>query len=278
MLPEHQNSIHKEPETMTNFQTKWRTTVSVSFLLSLAAAASGETSFLDDFSDGDHADGSPVTWASMVSPYDRGTVAIQDGNLVLTPNAGTPATRDDYWENDVYAEGPVYRDVNIHTQVRALVDDRSAVGISGLSNQGTGGENAVWGLIVLDGDDRYLDLHYDFETEQNVSLASIQTDLSHITTDLHMRLAIVDRDVSFTVWPDGTDEPETPTLSGVLPPMFDDVEGHVALLTAGRTVDVPVAFRHVEVTTVPEPSGDGMIGFALAGLANVLSRLRRRRA
>jgi hypothetical protein len=80
--------------------------------------------FVDDFEDGDYADGNPVTWTRYSPPFDQGNVEVQNGSLVLTPpNSGPPPLGiPNRWETDVFVVDQLYHDVNLWTQVRALVD------------------------------------------------------------------------------------------------------------------------------------------------------------
>jgi hypothetical protein len=76
-----------------------------------------QTAFFDDFEDGNHADGNPVTWSRYPAPFDVGDVSVQNGSLVLTPPIdGPPSGFQGYWETDVVVENQLYHDVNIHTK------------------------------------------------------------------------------------------------------------------------------------------------------------------
>jgi hypothetical protein len=98
--------------------------VLISGALAFCLASTGNslagTAFFDDFEDGNHADGNPVTWSRYPGPFfDRGDISVQNGRLVLTPPFDGPTAFPGYFETDVVVENQHFHDVNIHTQIRA---------------------------------------------------------------------------------------------------------------------------------------------------------------
>jgi hypothetical protein len=165
----------------------------------------------------------------------------------------------------VYVDGQLYHDVNIHTQVRALADAPTLVGIGCSYTLAASGFGA-WGYLALDGSDRWLNLAYAVNNTF-VNLGRVNnTPLSYVTNEMNLRLVVSSLDVSFTAWPEGSPEP-APQLSGKLPSVFNDVQGHVTVFVGNRTTSVPVAFRSVNVGSVVSPiRGDFNGDFAVDNL------------
>jgi hypothetical protein len=110
---------------------------------------------------------------------------------------------------------------------------------------------SAYGGILIDGNSQHLFLNY--EADGNISrLATVNTDLSHLTNDMNLRLVVEGNFLSLTAWPTGDDEPEEPQVTAELPEIFSDVQGRVGVFVGNRDSSVPVAFRYVSV--VPEPS------------------------
>jgi hypothetical protein len=222
------------------------------------SSAVGGKAFTDTFQDGSHEDDSPVTWSRYAAPLDLGDVTVIDGDLVIVPPASGPLpypSVPNYWETDVVVENQLYHDVNVVAQVRALNDEPSVVGISVLDtfyNDLSNGENLVFALALID-NSRYLTLHY-FKGETAFRLAIQEpTMISHRDEDLNFRLVVSGDKVRATAWPSGSVEP-APQLAGVLPELFDNLAGRVALIAGGQSAEAPVAFR--AVTVIPGLPGD----------------------
>ncbi|MFO0913246.1 MAG: hypothetical protein U0795_09825 [Pirellulales bacterium] len=229
---------------------------------------------LEDFEDGSITDGSPANWKRYGPPFDKGDVIIQNGSLVITPpTSGTPSPNDpNTWETDVYLQDRTYHDVNILTQVRALGDFPTAIGINAIDTDAVNypGGSGVFGLLVNDGPDRYLDLSYSIGTSGG-TFGQVDTDLILFDTEVNMRLTIQGEQVTFTVWEVASPEP-APQFVRQLPSALRNHFGYMGLYSIGRNQPAPAAFRYV--TIVPEPTTGGL-GLA-CGLA-VLCRGRRRR-
>jgi hypothetical protein len=205
--------------------------------------------FLDDFEDGNVADGSPATWSRYAPPFERGTFAPANGSMVVTPPTSGPLPfGPNYWETGVYSANQLYHDVNVLAQFRALADGSSWVGINALDTEATQGRGGVYatGFIVRDGTNRFLRI-----TQNDATLVTSNTTLSQLTDELNMRFVVSGLNASLTAWPLGTQEP-APQLSVTLPSSYADIQGHVAVWVGNRNISVPVAFRSVQV--VPEPA------------------------
>ncbi|MCA9150403.1 MAG: hypothetical protein KDA92_13925 [Planctomycetales bacterium] len=249
----------------------------VSSLVAIILAATSPTHaqyFQDDFEDGSATDGNPVTWSDYPPPFNLGTFAVVDGDLVITPATTGPVNGADrnYREKDVVVANRLFHDVNVLARVRALTDAPSIIGIGTLdthfADNGIG--MSVNSSIVFDGARRYLLMNY----ENNLSttrLGLVDTNISQSASDVNLRVAIAGDVASFSVWADEEAEPTSPQLQRKLPRSFQNTEGQVVIWAGNADgVDSPVAFR--SITVVPEPSA-AMLG-SVAYLA-LLSRVRR---
>lgn len=245
------------------------------FLLAAAFAATvqGKT-LLEDFEDGSYTDGTPASWTRYAAPFDRGEVIIQNGSLVITPpTSGTPHPADPQaWETDVYLQGSLYHDVNILTQVRALSNAPTAIGINAIDMDAVNYPNGsgVYALLVNDGNKKYLELTYGVGTSSGL-IGQTPTNLDLFNKEVNMRLIIDGPQVAFTAWELGTSEPK-PQLVGTLPLSLQNHQGYMGLYSIGRGTPAPAAFRYVAI--VPEPtSGIGSV-WGLLLLATRGRRLR----
>lgn len=223
-------------------------------IISLANVVDAQ-SFRDNFDDGDFADGRPVTWVRTSPPFERGELAIEGDDLIITPPNSGASVAANYWETAVFAEDLLYHDVTFHTQVRAMTDGLTLVGIGALDTEATDGPagSGVWGNLTLDANQQYVSLAYSLGPSPFVNLGRVPTQLSHITEDINLKMTISGLDVAFSVWPAGFEEPATPTIAARLPLAFEDMEGHVTAFAGNRSEIVPVAFRFFDVQNVPEP-------------------------
>jgi hypothetical protein len=240
-----------------------------------ATAAQGQY-FLDDFEDGNLADGAPATWLRYAPPFDQGGIEVVDGSLVLTPlNSGPPTLPDTprYWEVDAYLAEHLYHDVNVRTQVRALGSGPSVAGLTVLDTEATLGPDGLYvgGDILTEGSNRRLRLHYS-AAEGSAQMGSHTIAFTHLDDEVNLRLMVKDRIVSLTAWVAGEPEPR-PQLLGRLPLSFSHHLGHIAAYAGNRETAVPVAFRFIEVSPVPEPAT--LMAAAVSGLGLFGGRRRR---
>jgi hypothetical protein len=222
--------------------------------------------FIDDFEDGNAADGSPATWARYAPPFDQGTFAAEDGSLVVTPPTSGPLPfGPNYWETGVYSANQLYHDVNVLAQFRALAQGSTWAGINALDTEATLGRSGIYatGFIVRDGSNSFLRI-----TQNDAPLGTSNTTLSHVTDEMNMRFVVSGLNASLTAWPLGTPEP-APQLSLTLPSSYASAQGHVAVWAGNRNTSVPVAFRFVNV--VPEPAS---IAIAFAIILTLIGSIR----
>jgi hypothetical protein len=233
-------------------------------------------SFIDDFEDGSAADGSPVTWSDYPAPYNLGTFAIVDGDLVISPATSGPTlpAAPNYREKDVVADDRLFHNVNVHARVRALTNQPSVAGIGVLDTHVTDGRigMAVNSFLVFDGSRRYLGMNREIN-QSFVAMGEVNTPISHSAVDVNLRVVITANQASFSVWPEGEPEPAVPQLQGTLPSAFDNVQGRVVIFAGNAVTESPLAFRFV--SAVPEPSSLALVGSAVT--AALLRSWRRRR-
>lgn len=228
-------------------------------LFAAPLVASAGIAFLDDFEDGDHADGAPVTWAPLPAPFDQGTFEVAEGSFVLSPSTAGPSIGFNYWEADAFVEDQSYHDVSIRTQVRALAEAPTLAGIGVFDTEAINGTNIVGcsGVTILDAGAPYLSLGCTSPDGTWNQIGELTTTMSHVAEDLNLRLDILGSFISLSAWPDGSSEPDLPQLFGRIPEELVDFQGQVSLLAGTRRPSVPVAYRSVEVK--PAIGGGGSL-------------------
>ena len=222
-----------------------RTLIAATFLVALwaASAVSAGIPFTDEF-DNDYADGDPVTWARWFGSWGLGDLTVRDGSLVITPPTD--------WETNIYAEGQQYRDVDVLTRVRALADGTTAVAIGALNS--IDGSIGVWAYFVVDGSNHYMNIQYQNNGPPNL-LGQVNTNLSHITDEMNLRLNVIESTMTFKAWPEGSPEPAYPQVIAARPDSLRDTEGYILVTAGNLQKSVPVAFRSVQVETEPWKTG-----------------------
>ena len=155
----------------------------------------------------------------------------------------------------------LYHDVDILTQVRALADGPTTVGLGALDtlpdDQGDG--RGVYLELILFGAGSSILLNTwdggnirDLNQYTYLDEKPIGT-ISYLDSDLNLRLVVSGNEVLGSAWPAGTPEPSTALLRGILPPEFKNVQGHVVFGDRREHAEVPIAFRHITVTSDPPP-------------------------
>jgi hypothetical protein len=260
-------------------------------LFGLRSVAQASTIFLDDFEDGSVTDGNPVNWR-VPSSVPNGQFRVENGDLVLTQSNITPTTPavPGFTDMQVLADGLNVQDLSLRTQVRGLLPASVGVpyGIS-ISARDTFASDKITGtgifaVIRSDGV-----IHFGYNIDRAVNgpgtstdfVAPVQTGLNFVAEAVNLQLDVVGNQARLTAWGASQPKPQSPQITGTVPPSLDK-SGTVVLSAfalAGADWNKPVAFRYVEVVAIPEPSTIALgylSGVALASFAfrNRLLRVR----
>lgn len=230
--------------------------------------------FYDDFEDGSATDQKPVTWSIYPTPFDAGKAEVINGSLVLTPSTEKDPYPSDpeVSELDMVVTDQLYHNISVETVVRATGPNTWIAGIGALDtfiNHGKQGKG-VFGLFR---DDGLMSVNYGSDSDISV-LGQFNTGLNFVTTDVHLKLDVVNDRVMFSSWAEGSQPPANPQISRQLPipvrPLSYQGRAIIASLSDSETPD-GIAFRYVSV--VPEPS---MGGLSVIGLLGLVRSIRRR--
>jgi RNA polymerase sigma factor (sigma-70 family) len=282
------------------FLTKLSTTVGIAALvvalllgaspasqiLGLAPSVRAAQIFHDDFDDGSIADGNPVKWI-VPSWIPSGQASVQNGDLVLTPTdvlPSLPGYDTNYSEMDVLADGVNIQDVSLRTRVRGLSPQTGSVPSRiGITARDTLSLEFVTGSFVWAGigSNGVIALGYALDNVVNGpgTIADIgprvSTGLNFVAEDVNLQLDVVGNQARFTVWGASQPKPHSPQIVGTLPNSLAK-SGTVALFGSPPASDwnQPVAFRHVELIAIPEPSSIALGSLSAVALASFAFRRR----
>jgi hypothetical protein len=205
----------------------------------LCACASADTIFFDDFSDGNAADGMPVTWAPLAGF--PGTFDASSGDYVLSPsNRAIVATVPDL----------ILGDVSIRAQARMLESPATRGGVELIAR---GNIASVTGYLAgLNNEGRL----YIRQTGVTDELAFAETDLRLLEEDIIMQFDAFGSSLILWAWPADEPMPAAPLITatnssypqGVVGIDYFSVE---AIPPLGSGV---FRFVHVADMPIPEPS------------------------
>lgn len=208
------------------------------------------TVFCDDFSDGNHTDGTPANWQLMTNLGTLGTADSTGGDLILTqPNT----------DPQVAYAGEVLTDMSIRSQFRQ-VEGSGPIAVMGRLNPA--GRTAYQGGIDTKDNTIYL-VRNDNPTA--TLLNSKTTDLNPNIEDIVLQLDVIGDDLSLYAWRAGEAMPAEPSLTR-------SIKGGYSSGVAAVLIDAPTrhsaAFRHVQVatTSIPEPCSSVLCLFGALGL------------
>jgi hypothetical protein len=238
-----------------------------------SAAAQGQF-FLDDFEDGNPADGSPVTWVAD-PPYDGGTHLIEQGSYVLTPDDVSDYPSTDFSELDLAAEGRLFRAVSVRTTARLLASQLASnlyIGLVGRSTVDAQGKQAtgVWGAVRSGGRLTLGVFNAELNRDQVWQGSYGPASTPIVGQDINLQLDIFADSAALTAWNVGDPRPAKPQIVAPNLPDYVPAQGRVGLWTGqnilarGRPM-APVAYHYLEAAPVPEPTCLAMIAIALAG-------------
>ena len=223
----------------------------------------GGSSYTDDFDDGRHDDGSPVTWV----PYGW-HLGKEESSCRQRGSRRDAGHKRSYFDSrdpqflgiERRRADELYHDVDILAQVRALADGPTTVGLGALDtlpdDQGNGRGVYLELILFGAGSSSILLNTWDGGSISDLNQYTYLDEkpigsISYLDSDLNLRLVVSGNEVLGSAWPAGTPEPSTPLLRGILPPEFNSVQGHVVLVTGGSTAEVPIAFRQITITSDP---------------------------
>jgi hypothetical protein len=155
----------------------------------------------------------------------------------------------------------------VKTQFRALANGPTAGGVTVLDTEATMSPSGVFvgGYVYEEGASRLVRINCS-GARGSGPLATKTLPFSHLTDEVSLRMVVTGMKVALTAWP--VDQPEpAPQLIATLPRSFSSQMGHVAAFAGNRTTSVPIAFRYIEVSAVPEPTTSILLGVACAALA-----------
>jgi hypothetical protein len=257
-------------------------------LFGFRSVAQASRIFLDDFEDGSVTDGNPVNWR-VPSSIPNGQFRVENGDLVLIPSSITPTAPavPGFTDMQVDADGLNVQDLSMRTQVRGLspatnVPYGIAITARDTFNRDVGTGTGIFAIIRSDGV-----MHFGYNIDRAVNgpgtstdfVAPVQTGLNFVAEAVNLQLDVVGNQARLTAWGASQPKPQSPQITGTVPPSLDK-GGTVKLLgfaIAGTDWNRPVAFRFVEVIAIPEPSTialGSVSGVALASFA-FRNRLRR---
>jgi hypothetical protein len=203
--------------------------------------------FLDDFSDGNTADGRPGTWL----PVNNRIVDAASGDLVLTHNA-------QFSTHIQELDG--LQDVSIRTQLRFIQLSKNQDAAILFARAGAG---SYWGELTSDGL-----LAYGEVAGGNVSVWEIRsTSFNPVAGDVLMQFDVIADRISLTVWPESSLMPTKPQLTRTDRSITEGGQLGITFLpnVDGGNATASAVFRYVSV--VPEPSSLPLlvVGMILAG-------------
>jgi hypothetical protein len=262
----------------------------VSRMVGLTSAARAIEYVQDTFDDGSVTDGIPLNWI-VPGWIPNGQFRVENGDLTLTASnipPTVPGADPSFTEMDIVADGVVVRDLSFRTRVRGLLPaNPSAPYWIGFNVRDTLTRDWITGSSINAAiqSNGMLAVTYLLDNEisgppTGVDVARVSTGLNFVTEDVNLQLNVEGNQVRFTAWGVSQQKPQTPQIVGTLPNTLDD-SGTVVLWTLPRSSDwnKPVAFRHVEVAPIPEPSTAalgslGVVAVAAFGFRNRLNRVR----
>ncbi len=216
--------------------------------------------FCDDFSDGDHTDGMPVTWEFAPGLGVTGIADSSSGDLVITQPNRDPQV--------MYTSFQSLADMSIQSRIRQ-VDGSGPIAVYGRLDVANltgyqGGIDTNNGTLYLGRND----------SPSPSTLVSAPTDLNPSTEDIILQLDILGDELSLFAWRATDPKPETPALTAT-----DDLydSGFAALL-----IDAPaqhsVSFSYVRVATssIPEPGSFLLLTGSVLGLVAMRPRASNR--
>jgi len=251
--------------------SRFRTHAASCFLIAVLCAignvrlAYGQTAFFDDFQDGSATDGMPVTWRQHGHGPD-GAWTVVDGDYVakgINPNVsetmGTQAT-------DV-----IFSDA-VSAQAKATILE--GAGNLALKVRGSGdGFFLGYGASIDSTGNAFL-----FRLEGNATttppiVLSLTSGLGFTSNDeVNLRLDAVGSELRFTVWPEGSERPTTPTLVANDAAFPQGAVGF-AFAEALSAPNSTALFHEFRAVVIPEPSTLPLAGLSLLAVLP----LRRRR-
>ncbi len=212
------------------------------------AAASAQTSFLDDFRDQDIGDGQPVTWLPGGAP--DGERDASSGDLVHVPEQGSGTST--YVVDPVTREGWRYDDVLLNTRIH--VDDADA-GYVAMYGRSTGSVGTVYGAIKPVHSEAAIGVIANGQVE---ILATEMPLFSLVGNDVNLQMLIAGDQVNLWAWDTDGPPPEQPLLTATLPAAFPNSTGTIGVDTiqgfgghARKTT-----FRHFEAKQLDDVRGD----------------------
>jgi hypothetical protein len=142
-------------------------------LILLMSASPDALAIVDDFSDGNYADGSPLTWAPSLPPFDRGVARIDNDGLVLTPTNERPSTYSweaNYWEYTMVSDEVFPENSTMHIQFRAQADSGTsltAISLRDTTVDDLHASTSVYGFFYKDAFQHGLRIGYTTGSEPN---------------------------------------------------------------------------------------------------------------
>lgn len=238
-------------------------------VLAVTASVRAQVSqtFLDDFSDGSITDDSPVSWVRGQPPLHTGLMEVVDDALVLEALMDVEMFPGAY-ETDWLVEDWVSHDVTIRIKFRALPDADGRVdwvGVFALDpaeiDQTTGkvtGADGVnfYGLLHSDGRIRIGNLSRRGTTVGDAAVSQQGSTLRlNDNNDMYLKFAIEEKDISLSVWEEGTLETEAPVVRARLARPYWEQQGRVGIFVGSERIGgraaapAPVSFDYVGVGT-----------------------------
>ncbi len=216
--------------------------------------------FLDDFEDGNYADGSPATWA--FGGFTNGELRVDDGSFVLDPLVVGDRPISAY-----VIESKEFQDGILRTRVRVENGGSESVGVFARSPV----NDAILASIRPDGLLRIT----LFVGGSGQELASLDTDLNPVTNDVNLEFKLDGNSLALSAWAVGEAKPVVPQVVADAS-AFPDAKGEIGVYytpTGGGAAQ----FRFFQA--VPEPCTNylaaSMIG--VAGFGLFFQRWRRTR-
>jgi hypothetical protein len=226
---------------------KWQTTIQhllrstlIAFVI-LGTHAWAQPDFFEDFSDGDPADGSPVTWQPIFTWDGTGYTLTPEGlNVAGAGLLGSDGT------------APAYDDVAITAEIRRHPNDTGAEWASGfLFRYNANRTNGYW--MEVRGPNRFL-LGYS----SGAILAQATLPFNVDEQDLMIHMEAQGSEIKGWCWAKGQSRPEQPQIS------IADTKASAGVIALNAwTVGGQSIFRSVEVYSIKTPivdfNGDGVL-------------------
>jgi hypothetical protein len=219
----------------------------------LSSVAQAQTTFFDDFDDGDSTDGVPTEWVP-VEFFSAASYGVQGGDYVLSTPGGQP----------VVSAGVAYANINalFNTSVRAQVRQIQGTGsIALLARANIDALTAYQAGIDSEGT---VYLARNSGPVVPPILATAPTDLNTVDEDVVLQLDAIGNELSLYAWRIGDAKPAIPLLSVTDHAYTSGVPG--LLISGGIAHSAAYRYVHVANASIPEPSAAVLSAIFLAGV------------